>query len=67
MNRILQDFNTKTIPRNVEQLFKNFPELFFDRTMPKVGEGRKRYMGDLRAFLNWSVLENKYLGVNGCL
>ena len=31
--------------------------------MPKGGEGRKRNMGDLRAFLNWAVLEKKYLGV----
>ena len=31
--------------------------------MPKGGEGRKRNMGDLRAFLNWSFLEKKYLGV----
>ena len=63
MNRTLQAVNTKPRPRNGEQLFKNFADLFFDRTMPKGGEGRKRNMGDLRAFLNWAVLEKKYLGV----
>ena len=29
--------------------------------MPKGGVGRKRDMGDLRAFLNWVLLEKKYL------
>ena len=29
--------------------------------MGKGGEGRKRDMGDLRAFFNWAVLERKYL------
>ena len=47
MNRTLQAVNTKPRPRNGEQLFKNFAELFFDRTMPKGGVGRKRNMGDL--------------------
>tara|TARA_B100000886_G_scaffold283019_1_gene207259 strand:+ start:560 stop:694 length:135 start_codon:yes stop_codon:yes gene_type:complete len=28
--------------------------------MPKGGVGRKRNMGDLRALLNWAVLEKKY-------
>ncbi len=31
--------------------------------MPKGGVGRKRNMGDLRALLNWTVIEKKYLGV----
>ena len=31
--------------------------------MPKGGVGRKRNMGDLSAFLNWGVLEKKYLGI----
>ena len=31
--------------------------------MPKWEVGRKRDMGDLRAFLNWTVLEKKSLGV----
>ena len=63
MYRTLQAVNAKPKPRNGEQLFKNYAELFFDRTMPKGGVGRKRNMGDLRAFLNWAVLEKKYLGV----
>ena len=41
MYRTLQAVNAKPRPRNAEQLFKNFAELFFDRTMPKGGEGRK--------------------------
>ena len=61
--RTMQSLSVKPIPRNAEQLFKNYTNLFFDRTMPKGGVGRKRNMGDLRAFLNWSVLERKYLGV----
>ncbi len=31
--------------------------------MPKGGMGRKRDMGDIRAFLNWAVLEKKYLAM----
>jgi len=61
MERTLQALNTKPIPRNAEQLFKNYAQLFFNRTMPKGGVGRKRDMGDLRAFLNWVLLEKKYL------
>ena len=63
MRRTLQALNTKPLPRTGEQLFKHYSELFFNRTMPKGGVGRKRNMGDLRAFLNWAVLEKKYLGV----
>ena len=63
MKRTLQALNTKPLPRTGEQLFKNYAELFFNKTMPKGGVGRKRNMGDLRAFLNWAVLEKKYLGV----
>ena len=63
LDRTLQALNTKPLPRNAEQLFKNYADLFFDRNMPKGGEGRKRNMGDLRAFLNWAVLEKKYLGI----
>ena len=55
LERTLQALNTKPLPRNAEQLFKNYADLFFDRTMPKGGVGRKRNMGDLRAFLNWAV------------
>ena len=58
MYRTLQAVNAKPRPRNAEQLFKNYAELFFDRTMPKGGVGRKRNMGDLRAFLNWAVWVN---------
>ena len=61
MKRALQALNTKPLPRTGEQLFKNYADLFFNRTMPKGGVGRKRNMGDLRAFLNWCVLERKYL------
>ena len=63
MKRTLQALNTKPLPRTGEQLFKHYADLFFNRTMPKGGVGRKRNMGDLRAFLNWAVLEKKYLGV----
>ena len=63
LDRTLQALNTKPLPRNAEQLFKNYADLFFNRHMPKGGVGRKRNMGDLRAFLNWAVLEKKYLGV----
>ena len=63
LERTLQSLNTKPLPRNAEQLFKNYADLFFNRAMPKGGVGRKRDMGDLRAFLNWTVLEKKYLGV----
>ena len=59
----MQALSVKPIPRNSEKLFKNYANLFFDRSMPKGGVGRKRNMGDLRAFLNWCVLERKYLGV----
>ena len=48
MERTLLALNTKPIPRNAEQLFKNYAQLFFNRTMPKGGVGRKRDMGDLR-------------------
>ena len=60
MNRTMQALNTKPLPRTGEQLFKNYAELFFDRNMPKGGVGRKRNMGDLRAFLNWAGLDPKY-------
>ncbi len=63
LDRTLQALSKKPTPRNAEQLFKNYAELYFDRSMPKGGVGRKRNMGDLRAFLNWGVLEKKYLGV----
>ena len=63
LERTLQALNTKPLPRNAEQLFKNYAELFFDRNIPKGVVGRKRNMGDLRAFLNWAVLEKKYLGI----
>ena len=51
MYRTLQAVNAKPKPINGEQLFKNYAELFFDRTMPKGGVGRKRNMGDLIAYL----------------
>ena len=51
MKLILQALNTKPLPRTFEQLFKHYAELFFNRTMPKGGAGRKRNMGDLRAYL----------------
>jgi len=35
MEKALQSLKTKPITRNTERLFKNFAELFFDRTMPK--------------------------------
>ena len=63
MNRTIRALNTKPIPRNAEQLFKTYAQLFFNKTMPKGGVGRKRDMGDLRAFLNWTVLEKKYLSL----
>ena len=50
IKRTLQDLNTKLLPRNTEQLFKNYADLFFNRAIPKGGVGRKRDMGDLRAF-----------------
>ena len=37
MERTLLALNTKPIPRNAEQLFKNYAQLFFNRTMPKGG------------------------------
>ena len=58
IKRTLQALNIKPLPRNAEQLFKNYADLFFNRTMPKGGVGRKRNMGDLRAFLNWPVLDH---------
>ena len=51
LERTLQALNTKPLPRNAEQLFKNYADLFFDRTMPKGGFGRKRNMGDLNNLL----------------
>ena len=63
MDRTLLAVHSKPKPRDAQLLFKNFAELFFDNTMPKCGQGRKRNMGDLRVFLNWAVLEKKYLGV----
>ena len=44
MQRTLQAVNTKPRLSNAEQLFKNFVELIFYRTMPKGGIGRKRNM-----------------------
>ena len=41
LDRTLQALNTKPLPRNAEQLFKNYADLFFDRNMPKGGVGRK--------------------------
>ena len=61
MKRFLAFFDEKPKPRNAEQLFRTFAELHFNETMEKGGEGIKRYMGDLRAFFKWAVLERKYL------
>ena len=36
MDRTLQALFSKPVPRNTEQLFKNYADLFFVRTMPKV-------------------------------
>ena len=63
MERILECFETKPKPRNSEQLFRKYAELHFGESMPKGGMGRKRDMGDIRAFLNWAVLEKKYLAM----
>ena len=57
MERILECFEEKPKPRNSEQLFRKYAELYFGESMPKGGMGRKRDMGDMRAFLNWAVLE----------
>ena len=35
IKRTLQALNTKPLPRNAEQLFKNYADLFFNMTMPK--------------------------------
>ena len=61
MKRVLACFDVKPKPRNAEQLFRTYAELHFNETMEKGGEGRKRDMGDLRAFFTWAVLERKYL------
>lgn len=61
MQRFLTCFDEKPKPRNAEQLFRTYAELHFNETMEKGGEGRKRDMGDLRAFFKWAVLEQKYL------
>ena len=63
MERILECFEAKQKPRNAEQLFRKYAELHFGKSMPKGGMGRKRDMGDIRAFLNWAVLEKKYLAM----
>jgi len=63
MERILECFEAKPKPRNSEQLFRKYAELHFGESMPKGGMGRKRDMGDIRAFLNWAVLEKKYLAM----
>ena len=59
MERIVECFEEKPKPRNSEQLFRKYAELYFRESMPKGGMGRKRDMGDIRAFLNWAVLEKK--------
>ena len=46
MNRTIRALNAKPIPRNAEQLFKTYAQLFFNKTMSKDGVGRKRDMGD---------------------
>ena len=65
MGRILECFEAKPKPRNSEQLFRKYAELHFGESMPKGGMGRKRDMADIRAFLNWAVLEKKYLVKKG--
>tara|TARA_A100001011_G_C14036057_1_gene725785 strand:+ start:136 stop:462 length:327 start_codon:yes stop_codon:yes gene_type:complete len=57
LDRYLDYFKQKPISRNAEQLFKNFAEQFFDRTMPKGGEGERRNVGDIKAFLKWAFEE----------
>jgi len=55
------------VPRTGEKLLKNYADLFFNRAIPKGGVGRKRDVGDLRASLNWTVLEKNIYVLNGCL
>ena len=42
MKQTMQALNTKPLLRTGEQLFKNYSDLFFNRTMPKGGFRRKR-------------------------
>ena len=63
MVRILECFEAKPKPKNSEQLFRKYAELYFGESMTKGGMSRERDMGDIRAFLNWAILEQKYLAM----
>ena len=77
LDRFLDCFKTKPIPRDSETLFKRFYDLHLIN-MTSGGQGRRRNIGDIRAFLKWAVEEkgapdrwfpintkaaNKYIGV----
>ena len=54
--RFLVCFKQKPIPRDSETLFKRFYDLHLV-DMPSGGQGRRRNVGDIRAFLKWAVEE----------
>ena len=54
--RFLECFKHKPIPRDSETLFKRFYDLHLV-DMPSGGQGRRRNVGDIRAFLKWAVEE----------
>ena len=56
LNRFLDCFKQKSIPRDSKTLFKRFYDLHLIN-MPSVGQGRRRNIGDIRAFLKWAVEE----------
>ena len=56
LNRFLDCFKQKPIPRDSETLFNRFYDLHLIN-ISSVGQGRRRNVGDIRAFLKWTVEE----------
>ena len=56
LNRFLDCFKQKPIPRDSETLFKRFYDLHLIN-MASGGQGRRKNVGDIRAFKKWAVEE----------
>ena len=54
LNRFLDCFKQKPIPRDSKTLLKRFYDLHLIN-MSSCGKGRRRNVGDIRAFLKWVV------------
>ena len=54
LKKVLQTLATKPTPRDGATLMRNYAQQHFDRCPPG-GEGRKRHLGDVSAFLTFAV------------